>query len=198
MEDLTAKGWDQAKFQKILNWYQDITTRLTSSSSATASYSSSEDAFPNGFLHYHNANCVSLVTNVSEAAAEYKKRVEELTAKGWDQAKFQKILDWYQNTTTRLTSSPSTASVVTASSEDTFPNGISHQTNNFINFFSLVTNVNDAAEEYKKRVEDLTAKGWDQAKFQKILDWYQDTTKKLVSNVVASVNDAEDTFPNGI
>ena len=47
-------------------------------------------------------------------------------------------------------------------------------------------------------MDELTAKGWDQAKFQVILDWYQDTTKKLVSNVVASVNDAEDTFPNGI
>ena len=63
---------------------------------------------------------------MSEAAEEYKKRVEELTAKGWDQAKFQKILDWYQNTTTRLTSSPSTVSTVATSSDDNFPNGISY------------------------------------------------------------------------
>ena len=82
---------------------------------------------------------ISLVTNVSDAAEEYKKRVEELTAKGWDQAKFQKILDWYQNTTTRLTSSPSTttsSSTVANSSEDTFPNGISYSKQHFLIFLS--------------------------------------------------------------
>jgi hypothetical protein len=40
-----------------------------------------------------------LVKDAVEAASVYSKMVNDLTANGWDQAKFQKILEWYQNQT---------------------------------------------------------------------------------------------------
>jgi hypothetical protein len=40
-------------------------------------------------------------------------------------------------------------------------------------------------------VNDLTAKGWDQDQYLKILDWYQQQVKKFSSTT------AGDLFPNG-
>ena len=144
-----------------------------------------------------------VVSSATELAEIYQKKVNELTAKGWDQAKFQVILDWYQVQNTQLAVKVATSPSVSNTAEDTFPNGI------FLiitmhSFFFLVTNVSDAAAEYKKRVEDLTAKGWDQVKFQKILDWYQNTTTRLASSPSTATTSpstvttsSEDTFPNG-
>jgi hypothetical protein len=61
------------------------------------------------------------VASLGELATEYEKRVNDLTAKGWDQNKFQVILSWYQKELTRLSNPPAK---VVDTKQSGFPTGI--------------------------------------------------------------------------
>lgn len=63
------------------------------------------------------------VSNAAELVVEYQKRLNELTASGWDQAKYQKILDWYQSQTLRITTAMMNPSSSNSQSAE-FPNGL--------------------------------------------------------------------------
>jgi hypothetical protein len=65
---------------------------------------------------------IFIVKTIGEAANEYQRLLTEITSQGWDQEKYQKLLDWYQEQV-RIFSSPQTAT--TAISADSFPEGIS-------------------------------------------------------------------------
>jgi hypothetical protein len=48
------------------------------------------------------------VKSVTECATIYQQKLSELSAAGWDQDKYQKLLDWYQKKIAQLTALPST------------------------------------------------------------------------------------------
>jgi hypothetical protein len=48
------------------------------------------------------------VKTVDECVSVYQQKLSEITAGGWDQEKYQKLLDWYQAKITQVSSAPTT------------------------------------------------------------------------------------------
>lgn len=46
-------------------------------------------------------------------------------------------------------------------------------------FIFIVNNATEAGLEYQKKLNELTMSGWDQAKYEKIANWYSDQLKKF-------------------
>jgi hypothetical protein len=132
------------------------------------------------------------VTSYGELATEYEKRINALTANGWDQSKFQVILSWYQSEQSRLTNATKTVATQPTSN---FPKGNVFG-GKFLN--TLVATIGEAATEYQRMLTEITSQGWDQEKYQKLLDWYQEQVKIFSSPQTATTAISADSFPEGI
>jgi hypothetical protein len=80
------------------------------------------------------------VKNVTECVTVYQQKLSEISTAGWDQDKYQKLLDWYQKKIAQLTAAPSTTAAESSPVTDTqptsnFPKGIDFGGKLFLKIF---------------------------------------------------------------
>ncbi len=86
LNELTAKGWNQEEYQKILDWYQSESNKLKTT----------------GVLFFSHFCLFSEPSTMAELLEEYKKRLIEMNEQGYNAEKQQELVKWYQAQTTRI------------------------------------------------------------------------------------------------